>query len=74
MTGNVPIFQRLTPEEIQSRRARALDSVGLPVGELRARVLGYTLGEPTPDERDAWIEVTTCDFLLGPRSHDVTEE
>jgi len=51
--------------DLRARRDRALATVGLTQAELRARVVDYSRGELTPDERDAWYEVDVCNFLLG---------
>lgn len=59
-----PIFLRVTPGECQARKDRALQSVGLTEDELSSRVVDYSCGEPSPDERDAWHEVDTVNFLL----------
>ena len=60
-----PAFIRVTVEQLNARRDSALASVRLTEAQLRARVEGYSDGEPTPDERDAWLEVDTVNFLLG---------
>lgn len=59
------VVVHVTPDTLRARRNRALASVGLTEDELRARVLCRSLGEPTPDERDAWQEVDTVNFLLS---------
>jgi hypothetical protein len=60
-----PAFIRVTREQLHNRRDHALAVVRLTEDELRSRVEDYRLGEPTPDERDAWLEVDTVNFLLG---------
>jgi hypothetical protein len=57
-------FVKAESADIRARRDRALATVGLTKAELRARVVDYSRGEPTPDERDAWYEVDVCNFLL----------
>ena len=55
------VFVRADRDELRARRARALEAVGLPVEELRDRV---ERGAATPEEREAWHEVDSMDFLL----------
>jgi|AntDryMetagUQ889_1029465.scaffolds.fasta_scaffold34310_2 hypothetical protein len=57
------IVVKADPTELRARRERALSSVRLTEDELRVRV---EAGIATPDERDAWQEVDTVAFLLGP--------
>lgn len=57
------IVVKADPAELRARRERALTSVRLTEDALRARV---EAGTATPDERDAWQEVDTVAFLLGP--------
>lgn len=57
------IVIQANPEQLRARRDRALASVRLTEDELRARI---EAGSATPDERDAWQEVDTVAFLLGP--------
>jgi hypothetical protein len=59
-----PILIRVTPDQLYARRDHALGVVGLTEAELRARVVDESHGEPTPDERIAWDEVDTVNFLL----------
>ncbi len=57
------IVVKANPAELRARRERALSSVRLTEDELRDRV---EAGIATPEERDAWQEVDTVAFLLGP--------
>jgi hypothetical protein len=56
------IVVKADPKQLRERRARALDAVHLGPEELRARVDD---GTATPEEREAWEEVDTVDFLLA---------
>jgi len=57
------ILIQANPEMLRARRDRALASVRLTEDELRGRI---EADSATPDERDAWQEVDTVAFLLGP--------
>lgn len=57
------IVVQADPASLHDRKARALASVRLTEDTLRSRVES---GAATPDERDAWQEVDTVNFLLGP--------
>ena len=57
------IVVRADPAKLHARRERALTAVRLTEAELRARV---EAGTAAPEERDAWQEVDTVAFLLGP--------
>lgn len=57
------IVVKADPLVLAARRKRALSLVRLTEDELRARV---EAGSATPEERDAWEEVDTVGFLLGP--------
>jgi len=57
------ILIQANPEQLRARRDRALASVRLTEDELRGRI---EADSATPDERDAWQEVDTVAFLLGP--------
>jgi hypothetical protein len=56
------VLVKAEPDELRARRDRALATVRLGALELRRRV---ERGDATPDERDAWQEVDTVDFLLA---------
>lgn len=56
------IVVKADPEQLRRRRARALAAVHLDAHELRARIDD---GTATPEEREAWEEVDTVDFLLA---------
>ena len=55
------IVVKADPEKLRRRRERALQTVHLDADELQARVDDDTA---TPEEREAWEEVDTVDFLL----------
>jgi hypothetical protein len=56
------VFVHADRDKLLARRRRALKAVGLSVEQLRDRV---ERGVATPEEREAWHEVDSMDFLLA---------